>query len=311
MGVKKRMEKMEFIGRIIANAYYDFQNTRISAMNQIRDVIRKTSEGIEFNEVEEKKEKKDYKKKYTDNELLSKWNQLLIDGEITQKSYDYLLECWKMVKETKNLEGKYKRAMLKFVKDVPIYKEWLSKIRGIGPVLSANLIKEFGDCSQYGTVSKLWAYTGNHVVDGIAPKREKGKRLSYSPRLRTLTWKLSDSLLKQNKGFYRKIYDDEKKKQLRKTYELGYLHEKYPQKRKSGKDIYPESATTLILGHAHNRALRKMRKIFLAHYWHVARELAGLKTEQTYVEGVLGHDHIVSWEEALTRENELIQPVIT
>ena len=55
------MESLKIIGRNITNAYYDFQQVRIASMNRVRDVIRKIVDGIEFDEVETKKEKKDYK----------------------------------------------------------------------------------------------------------------------------------------------------------------------------------------------------------------------------------------------------------
>ncbi|MBA7492953.1 hypothetical protein ES702_03506 [subsurface metagenome] len=296
---------LSIIGRNITNAYYDFQQVRIASMNRVRDVIRKLVDGIKFDEVETKKEKKEYKKKYTDKELLSKLNKLLTDDKILAEEHEYVMECWDIMQDSKKLEKKFQKAMETFISKEAVYNEFLSKIRGIAEILSANLIKEFGDCSKYDTVSKLWAHTGNGVIDGIAPKRKKGETLSFSPRLKTLTWKLSDSLMKQNKGVYRGIYLKEKEKQLNREYEVGYLHEKYPEKKKNGKDVYPESTTQLILGHAHNRALRKMRKIFLDHYWNASRELNGLPTEKNYVEGVLNHSHIITWREAIEKEGTL------
>ena len=56
------MESLKIIGRNITNAYYDFQQVRIASMNRVRDVIRKLVDGIKFDEVEAKKEKKEYKK---------------------------------------------------------------------------------------------------------------------------------------------------------------------------------------------------------------------------------------------------------
>ena len=295
------MESIDVLGRIVTNAYYDFQQVRISSMNRVRDIIRKRAEGIEFNEVEEKKQKKSYAKKYTDKELLAKLNKLLNEGGMSHEEHNYIMKCWEIMKDSRKLEKKHKDIMEVYISDKPIYNEFLSKIRGIASILSANLIKEFGDCSKYDTVSKLWAHCGNSVIDGKAPKLRKGENVIFSPRLRMMTWKISDSLMKQNKGFYRNIYDTEKEKHLNREHEAGALFDKY------GKP-YKETDTHLSLGHAHNRALRKMRKIFLSHYWECSRELNGLPYEKSYVEGVLNHAHIVSWREAITKEGILIKP---
>lgn len=292
------MESLKVIGRNITNAYYDFQQVRIASMNRVRDVIRKIVDGIEFDEVETKKEKKDYKKKYTDKKLLALLSKLLNEGGIKTEEYDYIMKCWDIMRESKKLEKRFQDAMEDFISTEPVYNEFLYKIRGIGDILSANLIKEFGDCSKYDTISKLWAHSGNSVIDGVAPKLKKGENLSFSPRLRTLTWKLSDSLMKQNKGVYRDIYNKEKERQLRVTYDVGVLEKKY------GKP-YKNEDTVISQGHAHNRALRKMRKIFLDHYWCASRELNGLPTEKTYVEGIMNHTHIITWKEAIEKEGML------
>ncbi|MCD6176785.1 MAG: transposase [Candidatus Cloacimonetes bacterium] len=279
------------IGRIVAGSYYDMQEIRISTLNRIRDVIRKKAENIGFKEVEKKKKKKTNIEKYTDKQLI----EILPKLDYTKEEINYIKRCFDLADESTKLENKYKRAMLEFVNNELIYTEFLKKIKGIGPVLSANLIKEFGYCENYDNVAKLWAHTGNHVVEGIAPKKRKGKDITFSPRLRTLTWKLSDCLMKSNHGIYRDIYDNEKEKQLTIKYKQGELLKKY------GKPYKKEDVTLKKL-HAHNRALRKMRKLFLAHYWACARELKGLDTREPYVKEKLGHKNIITWKQAIVKE---------
>ena len=287
-----RLKKI--VGRIITNSYYEFQTPRISFMNQIRDVIRKRLEGVRFDEVEQKKKEKKRAEKYTDIQLIKRWNEAFNKGLVNSVEHDYMINMWENAKKMKSFENDLKKEMMDYVSSVDVYNEFLSKIRGVAEILSANLIKEFGDCSQYDTVSKLWAHCGLNVVNGKAPKRRKGETINYNPKLKTLTWKISDTLMKLNKGYYRGIYDSEKRKQLNKEYPLGYLEANY--------NGYKREDTNLSKGHAHNRALRKMRKIFLDHYWHCARELNGLPAEKNYVEGVLGHDHIINWRDAVGRE---------
>jgi len=320
------------IGRIATVGYYMFQQTRQGFMNQIRDVIRKLNEDIPFDKTEDKKETKTFSAQYSDGNLLKLLNDLHEKNKLDKSTYIFLVDCLETVmgrtlnKETgktepikiqldcphcqiesemddtfkgvAGIEEQYKKLMAKAIKQEPIYLEFLSKIRGLGPIHSANLLKAFGDCSKYDTISKLWAHAGYAVVDNRAPRRTKGSTVNYSPELRTMVWKISDNLMKQNKGIYRKTYDLHKSKQLARTYEPGELAKQF--------NGYKEDDTQLSKGHAHNRALRKMVKLFLSHFWEASRELAGLSCERTYVEGVLEHTHIMHWEEALELEGCLV-----
>jgi len=286
----------EMLGRIVSGAYYDMQEVRISTKNRIRDIIRKKAEGIAFDAVEEKKEDRDFKKKYTDKQLFNMWDDLLKKKEITEYEYKYVQMCWKLADDSEKIEDKYKDRMLEYVSQENTYVEFLKKVRGIGPVISANLLKEFGTCSQYDTVSALWCHTGNHVNgDGRAPKRHKGQK--FDPPLRTFTWKISNNLMKQNKGLYRKYYDDAKRRYLNRVYPDGELEAKY------GKP-YKKEDTKLSKGHAHNMALRVMRKVFLAHYYGCAREMADLDTRETYVKEKLGHKGVTTWKDAVRWEGK-------
>jgi len=51
---------------------------------------------------------------------------------------------------------------------------WVKEQRGIGLPGFGRLLGVTGDIGRFPTVSKLWKYLGLHVVDGHAPKREKG-----------------------------------------------------------------------------------------------------------------------------------------
>jgi ribosomal protein L40E len=112
----------------------------------------------------------------------------------------------------------------------PIYTEWLSKVKGVGPIMSAGLIawiigqKHTPECKEkraryfkkketalekrakrytcdcpwlgierFDTVSKLWKYAG------LAPfqRRAKGEHLTFNPRLHTHLWKVVRSFMFQ------------------------------------------------------------------------------------------------------------------
>lgn len=297
------MNLKQVIMRLNAVGYEELQDVRKKLMNQVRDIVYKRDQGIAFDEVEEKKEKKSYGTRYNDSKLFPLLKELIQKGEVLPEEGKYLVDIFEIqIPLINQLEKEYKKKMGKLVTFEPIFTDFLDKVKGIDKVLSAKLVKELGNCSQFDTVSRLWAYCGQSVINGKAPQRRKGERIKYNPKLKSLTWVISDCLMKSNKGYYREIYDTEKEKQLNREYNVGYLHEKYPGKKKNGKDIYPESTVNLIRGHAHNRALRKTRKIFLDHYWHASRELAGLEAKKNYVEGVLLHNHIIIWRDAIKLE---------
>ena len=291
------------IGRIVVGGYYDYQGLRLSTMNRIRDVIRKVDQGIPFDAVEEKKEKdKKSRGAYSDDLLPEILERMKAEGKVKGLEYTYIKNSIEALREVAKLENRYKRQMTTYLQGVKVYVEFLSKIRGIGPTLASNLIKEFGeDCARYDTVSKLWKHSGNHVIDGRAERKHKD--MSFSPRLRTMTWKISDCLMKANHGLYRELYDSSKVTELAKRYEPGVLYNKYKDWYSSDKtNPYKPEDTSLRLMHAHNRALRRARKVFLAHFWAAARELNGLDTRLPYVQEKLGHIHIITWHQAVNRE---------
>ena len=292
------MNLKQVLMRLNAVGYEYVQDVRKKMMNQVRDIVRKKDMGVSFDEVEDKKEKKSYGTKYNDSKLLGVANELIKQEKILPEEGKYILDFFDVqIPLISKLEKEYRKNMGKLVLVEPIYVEFLDKIRGIDKVLSAKLIKGFDDCSSFDTVSKLWAFCGQDVVNGKAPRRRKGETIRYNPKLKSLTWVVSDCLMKANKGYYRQIYDTEKEKQLNQKYPIGFLEEKY------GKP-YKKTDIKLSLGHAHNRALRKMRKIFLDHFWHASRELAGLPAKKNYVEGVLKHDHVVLWKKAIELEGK-------
>lgn len=335
-------ESLKQVGKIVAGAYEDSQRVRIATTGRIRDIIRKKLEGIKVDQVEKKKEEKTFEKKYTDKELPSLLEQAENKGKITNRERKYIESSLEIAKESAKIEAKYKKAMLEYIQLEPVYTMFLTKIRGIGEVLSANLIKEFGYCEiiiydakeekvigresgnkeefekaqklyedqeveddekpryskkGYSTVGKLWAHSGYSTTAGIAPRKEKGKDLGFSPRLRTLIWKLSDCLMKLNHGIYRQLYTSEKAIQLARTFKEGELVE-------IGFRGYKKEDTKLKLIHAHNRALRKVGKMFLSHYWACTRELMELPLRELYVVEKLGHkkEDIITWQKAIKKE---------
>lgn len=310
MAKKKKVEKtyselLRETGRIISASYYDYQNIRISMLNRVRDVVRRKNEGIAFDEVEEKKETK-IEGIYIDKNLLSTLEDLKTEGKITEKERAYLHRTLELAFETKKTETAYANLMDEYIETEPIWVDFMANIPGIGKILSTNLIKEFGYCERYEHVSSLWKHAGQSVEeDGTAPRLRKGKQPDFSPKLKTFVWKIGDCLMKLNfkrdgeertSLFYRRIYEQEKTKQLARKFKKGELAKKF--------NGYKDEDTQLSKGHAHNRALRKMRKIFLEHYWVASRELSGLDVGKPYQFVYPGkdgkvHTTYMDWREAI------------
>lgn len=137
-------------------------------------------------------------------------------------------------------ENEYQRIIHREVRDLPIMRDWLTKVRGIGPRLSGLFIANIQDPARFATVSKLWAYCGMHVIHscpdescdlhgepqttdrgdgppacakcssrlvGSSPRRRKGQKANWSSELRTACWKAGESFVK-TAGPYRELYDE-------------------------------------------------------------------------------------------------------
>lgn len=155
----------------------------------------------------------------------------------------------------------------------PLRAIYLSKIYGIGPILSSGILSWLTPIERFQTISKLWKYCG------LAPdqKRRKGEKLSYNPRLKTLMWKIATSFEKQNKkkSHYTHIYEQQK----------AYY---------TSREDFKQKITAKekgVKGHIRNMTLRYVVKRFLADLWVTWRKLEGLETSQPYIIGKEGHSH--------------------
>lgn len=121
------------------------------------------------------------------------------------------------------------------------------------------------------------------VSDGKAPKRTRGEQSNYHIMARSLILGvIGTNFIRARPQVYRDIYDEEKDKQLSKEYQEGHLKDNY--------HGYKKSDTHLSKGHAHRRAIRKMMKVFISHYWLIDKQLHNLPTKPLYVHDKLKHD---------------------
>lgn len=194
-----------------------------------------------------------------------------------------------LVEQYLDLEDQEKRAFKRLhatLAHFPIFTDYLSKIKGIGPAMSAVIISEI-DIHKSKYVSSIWKYAGLDVApDGAGRSRRaehlidreyinaKGepavrKSITFNPWLKTkLIGVLASSFLRAGNEKYRKIYDDYKHRLEN--------HDKHKEKTK---------------GHRHDMALRYMIKIFIIDLYANWRKMEGLEVAPTYQEAKLGHKH--------------------
>lgn len=227
------------------------------------------------------------------------------------------VEADEILIELEKTKGKLSRKIEKAISAWPVWEEWLININGIGPAIAGKLIllyyykfipvcekcggelqRQDGECGlicsecgkkakgegvlkykiaarDFPTISKWWAYLGMHTVDGVKPKRKKGQQANWSTPGRTLCYMIADQ-------FNRKKEDD--------FYKAFFLERKRRHERK-----HPDWSK----GHRHNAAGNETAKLFLAHFWQVAREIDGLHTSQPYSGAIMGHTNIINppqWE---------------
>ena len=159
----------------------------------------------------------------------------------------------------------------------PLRINFLSRIQGIGPILSSALIAWLEPIDRFSNISKLWKYCG------LAPgqKRKRGQKLDYNPRLKTLMWKVASSFEKQKaeKSFYRRIY------QLKKTYYLN--------REDLAKAIDDKTKGAKL--HVRLMSMRFTVKRFLADLWLFWTELEGREPTQPYIHTIKGHTNFEEW----------------
>ena len=199
------------------------------------------------------------------------------------------------------------------LKNYALYNQYLIKITGIGPMLAAGLIAYIDDIEKFKHVSSLWQYSGygmnrycmkckkptylevqydtgktakklhpleqcpicDEKTQSILQRRITGYQSNWNDKLKVLAWKAGTSFVKQSaaRSKYRKLYDDIKAEE----------HRLHPKKiKENSKTLYSD-------GHLHNRAMRKVVKIFLAHLWQTWRRQQGLVATEPYAKQLLGH----------------------
>jgi len=175
----------------------------------------------------------------------------------------YARQALKDIEET---EAKLKGYIVAMLKHDPFYNSWLKHVKGIGPLLSASLMADLGSPERFNTIGQLWAYCGEHVVDGEAPRRKKGNKSNWNGNLRMTLFKVSSSFVKNTRSFGRQLYDQ---------YKVYYIERDGPDPK----------------WQPHKRAMRRVAKDFVRCLWLAWMDSRNLPTGQAHAETTVFPEH--------------------
>lgn len=179
--------------------------------------------------------------------------------------------------------GQVDREVAKHIKasNDPLVKAALG-VPGVGPITVAGL-QTYVDLEKAKSASAMWSYIG---IDKPSHSRyTKGEAGGGNKTLRTIVWNAANSMTKNRKCPYREVYDQTKNRLAASEKVTNSRNTQGKMIECAWKDTKPS--------HRHGAALRAIMKHFLADYWFVGRELAGLDTRPLYVQEKLGHTSII------------------
>ncbi len=94
-------------------------------------------------------------------------------------------------------EARLKVAVEEAVERMPVYREFLSEVKGCGPLLSARIIAAAGDIRRFATIEGFKAYLGVHLREGAFPRRKAGTRANWNALGRQGFYLLADQWVKR------------------------------------------------------------------------------------------------------------------
>lgn len=121
-------------------------------------------------------------------------------------------------------------------------------IKGKTFITAASIVAYAGGIGRFDDVASFWAYFGQSVVDGKAPKRQAGKVANWSQQGRVALWRMADSIIKNGDPRWREFYARAK------AAEMAVHLEKHP-------------GCPTPEGHCGARARRKMTKEIMKEFY--------------------------------------------
>jgi hypothetical protein len=291
--------------RYLVDSYYQLQKIRVAQGNQVGSMERaKLKDAVPPEEAE-----------------LAHEEAILEEQDKKAKKEPHSVLDW-FVLNAQNLEGQMKRALDSY-SDSRVEGRWAKTMVGIGPVIAAGLMahidmnpwscalrndKEMEACTEKEPhpnglcgrkpllyAGQIWNFAG--IGDPLRTW-EKGQRRPWNAKLKTLTWKIGQSFLKQSTRpncYYghllRQRWEILKTQNERKDFAVAAAAKLEKFKIGKSTDAYKAYIQGFLPpAHVLQRACRYATKIFLSHYHCVAYKATfGKDAALPYAIAVLGH----------------------
>lgn len=162
-------------------------------------------------------------------------------------------------------EDQTTKALEKLMKAHPL-GDFVAETPGLGRKQVARLLACIGDPYWHDaedrprSVRELWAYCGQHVIDGEAPRRRKGTKINWNADAKMRVHLIAECCVKARTSPYRDTYDYERSWYADAVHEAPCV--------RCGPSGHPaQIGSDLSDGHKHARAMRKMAKEILKDLW--------------------------------------------
>ena len=258
-------------------------------------------------------------------------------GRLTEEEAKLLIN--NLDSRLKDDEVSIAKDMAKALKTIPLWGEWFQRVKGIGPIIAGGTIGETKTITRFAHISNYWSWAGVGVHDGVADHRIEHTKITWSPHMKVLCWKMGESFAKTG-GYLKLAFKDFKADEEHKNVpwmapvnkDLAGLKLHDPDcgllklaagttpARTPGINITKANIEQLLKnckkdgideieirrtdGHVDQRAKRKTTKLFLGLTHMKWMEMLGLPVSAPYARAMLNHD-VVTPAQFLAAEDAL------
>jgi hypothetical protein len=257
----------------------EIQIMRKAIYNRKRDLIRRKVEGIPYDRPEPKKtdeQKQKIQEKYTDKKLAKIEKELRKKEELNKNELTKLDTINDLILNIQGLEKDCEKSLVNpYAKKTELYQRYYRHIKGVGPVLCAELIHDGGDPAGFyideknkqmvekcPTPASLRKYC---MMDPAGAKgRKRGEKAEGSPTAKTLWWKISSQMMMAKNDTFMQLY------KKRKAFEIERMEN-------------GEEGAAKNKMHVEARAKRYAIQKFINWHWVISRQLAGYATNKGWI----------------------------
>lgn len=183
--------------------------------------------------------------------------------------------------------------MTKVLREVPIYKLFLSRVFGVGAVVAAYLVAEI-DITRAVKISNLRRYCGLAVIDGRLERPRAGVKLGYNAELRVRLFQAFSSMWKNAAKTSKDAPHGKTSKYLDvwKNYKHRMAHsERYDATKNRLREFDKEAVRPGAKAIIHSTGWHKAADVLVEDLYVVWRAIEGLPVWPSYHAAKLGYAH--------------------